>query len=67
MMNPMADKLLVRLEPELKRLIDEDAQSKGMYGGMGELVVRILAQHYRRPDLAKVPRKRMGRPSKVPA
>ncbi len=66
-MNPMADKLLIRLEPELKKLIDEDAQSKGMYGGMGELAVRILAHHYKRPDLAKVPRKRMGRPSKVPA
>lgn len=58
----MHDKLLVRLEPELKRLIGEQADRLGIEGGMGELAVRILAQHFKRPDLAKVPRKKMGRP-----
>ncbi len=66
-MNPMADKLLIRLCPELKKLIEQEAESKEVYGGMGELVVKILATHFKRPDLAKVPRKRMGRPSKVSA
>ncbi len=66
-MNPMADKLLIRLCPELKKLIEQEAESKEVYGGMGELVVKILAHYFKRPDLAKVPRKRMGRPSKVPA
>lgn len=58
----MADKLLVRLDPELKKLIDRKADELGVHGGMGELTVRILAEHFGRPDLARVPRKKMGRP-----
>lgn len=51
-----ADKLLVRLESELK-----------LRGGMGELVVQILTDRYKRPDLRRVPRQRIGRPPKVSA
>lgn len=58
----MHDKLLVRLHPELKRLIGEMADRLGIEGGMGEAAVQILASHFKRPDLAKVPRKKMGRP-----
>ena len=58
----MADKLLVRLLPELKTLIGDEADRLGIHGGMGELAVRILADYFKRPDLAKVPRKKMGRP-----
>lgn len=61
-MHCMHDKLLVRLDPELKRLIGEEADRLDIEGGMGELAVQILAQHFKRPDLAKVPRKKMGRP-----
>lgn len=63
----MSDKLLVRLYPELKKIINADADRLGVHGGMGELVVRILAEHYGRPDLARVPQKRMGRPPKISA
>lgn len=68
--NYMSDKLLVKIHPELKRLIDEDADRLQAYGGMSEIVAKILADHYKRPELAQVPRKRAGRPSKhdrVPA
>ena len=61
-MTDMNDKLLVRLQPELKRLIDEEARRLGVHGGMGELAVRILARHFKRRDLAIVPRQRVGRP-----
>lgn len=61
-MHCMHDKLLVRLEPELKRLIGEEADRLGVEGGMGELAAQILADYFKRPDLAKVPRKKMGRP-----
>lgn len=64
-MHAMADKLLVRLLPELKDLIDREATAKEVEGGMGELAVQILAEHFKRPDLARVPRKKMGRPRKV--
>ena len=57
----MADKLLVRLLPELKRLIGQEADRIGIEGGMGELAVKILAGYFKRPDLARVPRKKMGR------
>lgn len=61
----MSDKLLIKLPPELKKLIDDEANrlaAEGIYGGMGEVAVRILAEHFNRPDLARVPRKRTGRP-----
>ena len=64
-MNAMADKMLVRLFPELKQLIDAEATRLGIDGGMGEFSVQILAAYFKRPDLARVPRKKMGRPSKV--
>lgn len=63
-MNPMSDKLLVRLDPELKELIGREADRLEIEGGMGELVVQILAEKFCRPDLAKIPRKQMGRPRK---
>ena len=58
----MRDKLLVRLSPELKDLILNAVIRDCVEGGMGEYVVRVLAEHFGRPDLAKVPRQRMGRP-----
>lgn len=58
-------KLLVRLHPDLKALLDAEAVERGLYGGMGELAVKILAAHFKRPDLATVPRKRAGRPVAV--
>lgn len=61
-MHCMHDKLLVRLDPELKKLIGEEADRLEIEGGMGELAVQILAQHFGRKDLAKIPRKKMGRP-----
>ena len=64
-MNDMADKLLIRLSPELKRLIDDEAKRLKLRGGMGELAVRILAENLGRPDLTEVPHKRMGRPPKI--
>ena len=64
MMHCMQDKLLVRLEPELKDLIEAEAKRQDIYGGMGEMAVRILAGFFKRPDLARVPRKPMGRPRK---
>ena len=61
----MADKLLVRLAPELKQILGEKAEELNVPGGMGELAVRILATHFERTDLAFVPRKKMGRPRKT--
>lgn len=60
----MSDRLVVRLHPDLKELIAKEADSLSVFGGMGELAVRILAEHYGRPDLATIPRKPMGRPRK---
>ncbi len=66
-MHCMHDKLLVRLDPRLKELIGREADRLGIEGGMGELAVQILAQHFNRLDLAKVPRKKMGRPRTIVA
>jgi len=64
--NTMENKLLIRLEPELKNLVIEEAERLDTYS-MGEIVTRILAAHFKRPDLATVPRKSIGRPRKQPA
>ncbi len=51
---------------ELKDLLAEEADKDDL--AMSEVVVRVLAERYGRPDLAIVPRKRPGRPRKeVPA
>jgi len=64
-MHHMQDKLLVRLMPELKALVDAEATRQGIHGGMGEMAVRILAEYFKRPELGRVPRKKMGRPPKI--
>lgn len=60
----MRDKILVHLSPELKALIGQEADKEQVPGGMGEVLVRLAAKHFKRPDLAYVPRKPFGRPRK---
>lgn len=50
----------LKLHPDLKDLIDADAESKGL--PTSELIVQWLADHYKRNDLGRVPRKSIGRP-----
>lgn len=60
----MDDKVLIRLHPDLKRLLDEEADRKEIYGGMGELAAIIIAQYFKwNVEQAQVPRKRAGRRS----
>ena len=58
--NFMADKLLIRCNPELKSLIEQAALEEGLSGGMGELASRILAAYFKRPDLARMHRQKRG-------
>lgn len=58
----------VKLNPELYGVLASLADESQI--PMGEYLVRLVAEKARRPDLAFVPRKRMGRPrekAKVPA
>lgn len=48
--------------PELKELIGQMADAAQM--PLGEYVVKVLADHAGRPDLATIPRKHPGRPRK---
>ena len=52
----------VNTHPELKRLLAEEADKEGL--PLSELVARVCAAYVKRPDLAVVPRKKMGRPRK---
>ena len=54
----------IRLNPKLKAILDAEANNLGVYGGMGEVAARILAEYFKRPDLAAVPRQRAGRKPK---
>lgn len=49
-----------RLNHELKLLVEKTALEQCLIGGMGEYVVRLLAAHFDRPDLARVPRAKRG-------
>jgi hypothetical protein len=55
--------LSLPVSPELKEAIGQAADAEGL--AMNELVARILADHLRRPELAAIPRKPMGRPRKA--
>lgn len=46
--------------PELKSLIWDEAEKTGI--PLSEYIVRVLAQHIGRPDLAVIPRISVGRP-----
>lgn len=60
----MAEPIQAYFPTELKAIIGEQADRLGI--PMSELIVRVCAGHFApdRPDLAIVPRKRMGRPRK---
>lgn len=47
---------------EMYTLIAREADKRGV--PMIEVVVSVLANHFKRPDLNFVPRQRMGRPRK---
>jgi hypothetical protein len=57
---PMAIVLHIKMKPELHDLLGREADGQDL--PMSELVVRVLARHFRRPDLSEVPRKKLGRP-----
>lgn len=61
----LSEILAVYMPPELKTLLGQAADERSV--PMSELVVKICADHFKRPDLGVVPRKRPGRPRKQPA
>lgn len=63
----LTTEISVYCDPELKRLAGERADEAQL--PLSEYIVRVLAKELKRPDLAKIPRKPMGRPRKdaVPA
>jgi hypothetical protein len=52
----------LKLSSELYDLVAAKADELDV--AMIDVVVRVLAEHFKRPDLAYVPRKRAGRPRK---
>lgn len=58
--NRMTEPVQVRLDPELVRLLDVEADRRDL--ARNELWAEILAGWLKRPDLAEIPRKRLGRP-----
>jgi hypothetical protein len=60
----LAEQILIRCHPDLRRRILEDAGAVEPRLTLSEVVVRILAKHYKDDNLAIIPRKTMGRPPK---
>lgn len=57
----LVEQLHIKCLPDLRRLVEQEAA--GNYPDtLNDVIVRVLASHFNRPDLEKVPRKRMGRP-----
>lgn len=57
---PVPAKVLFRCHPDLKDLLEQKVDEDGLAGGVNELIVNILARALRRPDLARVPRRKRG-------
>ncbi len=58
----MVAKMEVKMLPELRDLLGRVADAEDL--PMNEYLVRLLARHLKRPDLATIPRKKLGRPRK---
>lgn len=52
----------VYCDPRLKQIVSDAATNARL--PLSEYIVRVLAKEFKRPDLAIVPRKPMGRPRK---
>ncbi len=59
----MSEVIHVRMHPELRRRVIEEA-AKRYPDSVSDFVCTILADKLEVPDLARVPRRRMGRPPK---
>jgi hypothetical protein len=59
----LTEQINVRCDPRLYAIIAHAAQ-KAYPKTMGEILVSIAAEHFGRPDLGIVPKKRTGRPPK---
>jgi hypothetical protein len=58
----VTEQIHISSPPELKSLAGRAADEEGY--PLSEWVVRLIAEKLKRPDLAVVPRKKMGRPRK---
>ncbi len=56
------EEMHIKMLPELRQLIVGLADQSNQ--PMNEVIVQILASHFRRPELGRVPRRPMGRPRK---
>lgn len=59
----MVARIEFRLSPELKHLIGSEARKLGLT--MNEYLASLVAEKIRRPELAKIPRKPLGRHPKT--
>ncbi len=77
---PLDQRIELRMQPELKRLLGEAAHRRRITPHarqllkrievdepipINELIVRIVAHALERPDLAMIPRRAAGRPPKM--
>ena len=55
--------LAVKVLPELHDLVMREVAER-YPGGTSDFITPLIAKYFNRKDLAKVPRKKMGRPAK---
>lgn len=58
----LSAEISVYCDSELKQLAGKAADAAGV--PLSEYVAQVLARELKRPDLGKIPRKRLGRPRK---
>lgn len=59
---PLKAPLFVEINAELKELLGRAADEQNI--AMNALIARVLAKYIKRPDLAIIPKNRIGRPRK---
>ena len=59
----MAEQMVIRVHPDLIKAADRAADALNL--NRNEFWARVMADHLDKPDLSRIPRKKLGRPRKL--
>lgn len=62
--NLMAEVIFAPVHPELKKLLEDAAQEAHL--DMNVYLAKVLAEHFKRPDIGWIPRKKRGPKTRRP-
>lgn len=61
----MAEQMVIRIHPDLIKAADREADRANL--NRNEYWAKVMAEHLEKPELGRIPRKKLGRPRKLAA